>query len=269
VFLDTITSPAPNGSPRQTSPLSSFWLGIAANDGPEGDNQARIHFYTFNQAGEIAITDPGQTGNSYQGIGPVIQPDVWYNLALVGDGTNANFYLQSPSDNVYQLVGSIPQNGLRAAHSTAGWTLGRGQFDSTNDGVANGTPADGFRGWIDEVRISNSAIPVDQLLASSAVVGVPGDYNGDNVVDAADYTVWRNQLGQNVELPNRNPALQGNLIGPGDYSFWKDHYGDSGPGAGGLAGGAMVPEPASSVMIILGLAACGVFSVRRSGAMRN
>lgn len=253
VFLDTITNPAPSGSARQTSPLGSFWLGIAANDGPGEDSQARIHFYTFNSAGEIAITDPGQTGNSFNGLGPVIEPDVWYDLAVVGDGTNANFYLQSPSDSQYQLIGTLPQNGLRSAHSTAGWAIGRGQFDGTNDGVANGTPADGFRGWIDEVRISNSAIPVDQLLASPAVPVVPGDYNKNGLVDAADYTVWRDQLGLTVDLPNRDPVLVGTPIGADDYTFWKNHFGE----AAGVGAAAAVPEPAVGVLVLLGLAAWG------------
>ena len=28
------------------------------------------------------------------------------------------------------------------------------------------------------------------------VVGVPGDYNDDGIVNTADYTVWRDSLGQ-------------------------------------------------------------------------
>jgi hypothetical protein len=35
---------------------------------------------------------------------------------------------------------------------------------------------------------------------------LPGDYSGDGTVDAADYTVWRDNLGQTLALPNEDPG---------------------------------------------------------------
>jgi hypothetical protein len=52
-----------------------------------------------------------------------------------------------------------------------------------------------------------------------------GDYNGDDVVDAADYTVWRNKLGSEFELPNRAPGNEG-PVSEADYDAWKSHFGD-------------------------------------------
>jgi len=81
------------------------------------------------------------------------------------------------------------------------------------------------------------------------------DYNGNGVVDAADYTVWRNNLGgPAAALPNRNPANSGN-INQADYTYWKSRFGaTSGSGAAAVSGAA-VPEPTSAAGLIIGIVA--------------
>lgn len=54
---------------------------------------------------------------------------------------------------------------------------------------------------------------------------VTGDYNEDGRVDAADFTVWRDNLGTGFALPNRDPANTGN-ISSADYDSWVAAYGD-------------------------------------------
>ena len=75
--------------------------------------------------------------------------------------------------------------------------------------------------------------------------GLPGDFNNNQVVDAADYTVWRNNLGAADESTALNGNGDGmNGVDNGDYNLWKSNFGDTSPGAGGLAGsGSAVPEP--------------------------
>jgi len=79
-----------------------------------------------------------------------------------------------------------------------------------------------------------------------------GDYNGDNTVNAADYTVWRNSLGQ--AGPGRAADGDANgVVNILDFNIWKSHYGQSipGPGSGSAVG---VPEPTSAVLLVFGLA---------------
>jgi rhamnogalacturonan endolyase len=74
-----------------------------------------------------------------------------------------------------------------------------------------------------------AAPPVPQIYTVQFVSGLHGDYNGDHVVDAADYTVWRNNLGNSVVLPN--DTTPGNVT-EDDYIVWKANYGASDLAAG-------------------------------------
>jgi hypothetical protein len=94
--------------------------------------------------------------------------------------------------------------------------------------------------WPDGTAQVRNSIGVDQYLT---VTYNPGDYNGDNVVDAGDYLVWKKGYGTVFTL--------------NDYSTWRSRFGTSlTPGAGSIAG-SEVPEPAASVLVGLGCLAMG------------
>jgi hypothetical protein len=83
-------------------------------------------------------------------------------------------------------------------------------------------------GWI---YLATNTLPLESL---------PGDYNGNGVVDAADYTVWRNKLGQSISLVGEDPnATTPGYVDEEDYDFWRANFGNT---AGGAALAA-VPEP--------------------------
>ena len=77
--------------------------------------------------------------------------------------------------------------------------------------------------------------------------GLPGDYNRDGLVDAADYTVWRNSFGQSGNLPA--DGNEDNTVDHEDYAIWKTHYGLS--EAVGVGSLAHVPEPATLALALL------------------
>ena len=82
--------------------------------------------------------------------------------------------------------------------------------------------------------------------------GGNGDYNGDGVVDAADYVLWRNNLGAPDESAINNQG-DGGGITASDYNYWKARFGDT---TGSLkASSGAVPEPGSVALV---LAACGM-----------
>ncbi|WP_197525889.1 sialate O-acetylesterase [Pseudobythopirellula maris] len=75
-------------------------------------------------------------------------------------------------------------------------------------------------------------------------IGQPGDYNGNGVVDAADFTLWRD-----TQFSDQNLIADGDgdgVVEMDDYEFWRDHFGES---MGGSALRLAVPEPAAIVLL--------------------
>jgi hypothetical protein len=83
---------------------------------------------------------------------------------------------------------------------------------------------------------------------------LPGDYNGDFVVSAADYTVWRNHLGEGDESSLNFNGNGADGVDFEDYQWWKTHYGEPDEvGAGSeLTSLAPAPEPSASILALYG-----------------
>jgi hypothetical protein len=88
-----------------------------------------------------------------------------------------------------------------------------------------------------------------QVRYIGAPVGVPGDYNSNGTVDAADYVVWRKLLGHTFSLPNEVPGVTPGTVTTQDYDAWRARFGSTSGGGSGLA--AAVPEPAPAVLLML------------------
>ncbi|MCO6047259.1 hypothetical protein NG895_25445 [Aeoliella sp. ICT_H6.2] len=94
----------------------------------------------------------------------------------------------------------------------------------------------------------------------SIFLPLEGDYNGDNRVDIADYTVWRNTLG----ATGAGLAADGNfdwVVDEADYTLWKDNFSET---SGGLRlASVTVPEPSAAALV-----AIGVMAFALAGRMR-
>ncbi len=96
---------------------------------------------------------------------------------------------------------------------------------------------------------------IDNIRFGTDPDAVLGDYNGNFVVDAADYTVWRDTLGSTTDLRANGDDTGGSLgvIDAADFAFWKSQFGLGG-GSGALSSTAAVPEPASAWLLVVALA---------------
>lgn len=86
----------------------------------------------------------------------------------------------------------------------------------------------------------------------SATGGLDGDYNGDGLVNAADYTVWRDTLNSTTDLRadgNGNNVIDGPTGAGNDYEIWTTNYGASAPPV------VAVPEPVSVLFAAIACAA--------------
>jgi hypothetical protein len=61
---------------------------------------------------------------------------------------------------------------------------------------------------------------------------LPGDYNGNHFVDAADYVLWRKTMGASVTQYSGADGDGSSTVDAGDYTVWRTHFGPaSGAGA--------------------------------------
>jgi hypothetical protein len=107
------------------------------------------------------------------------------------------------------------------------------------DIIDNGISFSGPAGWSYSIVTGGNG----EILRVTQAVGMPGDFNSDTKVDAADYIMWRLNETANAALPNDNGV--GNQAAR--YSLWRANFGNP-PGSGTGLSGAEVPEPASMLL---------------------
>jgi T5SS/PEP-CTERM-associated repeat protein len=103
------------------------------------------------------------------------------------------------------------------------------------------------------------------VLASFLPAGVPGDFNANGVVDAADYVMWRNSAGTMSSLPNDGGI--GGTIGAAHYNLWRTNFGHIAGSAAGASATAAVPESAASLQMILAIGVLATWRRRSASSM--
>jgi hypothetical protein len=206
-----------------------------------------------------AWSTPDGTIAGRQFIGQSFSTTATWNSADEGGWIDNDFSFVADADDVGEELIILITNFGGAAPGTIGtayWDnfrvlLNGGLVfqDGFEIGLEPGQEAEVFdAGW----NIGNSSVANSGV---AAALGRPGDYNHDGVIDAADYVVWRNNLGD-----TGMPGIPGDGSGPTfgvpdgnvnqlDYILWKAAFG-SGPGGTGRA--AAVPEPSAHALFFLG-----------------
>lgn len=108
-----------------------------------------------------------------------------------------------------------------------------------------------------------------QLPGTVTVIAAPnplGDYNYNGVVDAADYVLWRNFIGQTGAGMSADGS--GNdIIDNSDYDVWRAHFGQTAGSGTGASANAAIPEP--STWALLMCAAVGIYVRPRRAAIAS
>jgi T5SS/PEP-CTERM-associated repeat protein len=271
-----------NGTLRIGTPLTGNPglrnMGLLASVG--GEN----HFYgtIMNTAGgrstggEIAITNQSRMifhdDVTLQGgmmtVFPGSKATLLEDLSLASGATLLADIAGSSIDTEYgeiEVVGNVMLGGLLDVVLSNGFTPAAGdsfQILTAYGGVEGSLalaampPLPNRLGW-------DLAIEAHRVVLN--VVALPdGDYNGDGMVDAADYTVWRDSLGQVGDHLPADGDGSGTIDG-GDYGAWAENFGAAASGAGsGSAASSLssVPEPASWALVGICIAA---LAGRRAG----
>ncbi|MCC7474887.1 MAG: autotransporter-associated beta strand repeat-containing protein [Pirellulales bacterium] len=105
-------------------------------------------------------------------------------------------------------------------------------FGSFNINSINVTGID--PGYSHSLSVVSTGGTTGNIVLATDSANLPGDYNGDHIVDAADYVYWRKHDSGN----------------PNGYATWRQYFG-TGSGAGsGLGTVSAVPEPAACTLLL-------------------
>jgi enediyne biosynthesis protein E4 len=171
----------------------------------------------------------------------------WLKIRVRGTESNRDglgaFITVDPDTGVTgdELVREITAGSTYLGHNDLTAHFGFGAAIDAVDSITISWPSGNIQ------ALSNVPTNQNLYLIENAL---PGDYNHDLVVDAADYTVWRNQF----EMIGIGLAADGNgdsKVSDLDYSVWKTNFGVTSINMGRGALSAAVPEPATGRLLLL------------------
>lgn len=184
--------------------------------------------------------------------------DAWSNPGAVGDfaaAVSASTIVSGPLDSSFTwnstptLVSDV-QGWLVSPATNFGWAL-------INNNESTTRSIKVFYSREATQNTSNLPNSLDPTWRPTLIVWftprtqTTGDYNGNGQVDAADYIVWRNMLGQTVAPAGSSADGNRNgTVDPGDYSFWRARFGTL---AGAQLATLNVPESLAAIMLPLSL----------------
>ncbi|HYO24535.1 MAG TPA: LamG-like jellyroll fold domain-containing protein [Lacipirellulaceae bacterium] len=216
---------------------------IIATDWSSGDNAARGFQFRINAAGALEFNFIGVATSAVTAAIPTtgphaFSPNQWFHVALAHDGTNARFYWTrvDPSFTTANLIGGPVAEAVDVSDDAI---LVIGNEGRNFGSGVNST--EGLRGLIDEVRISNIARSAGQMLF---VDPAPGDVNGNNVVDIADFNIITANFLKTPATRAEGDVNSDNVVNFADFRIWKTNK-TSPPG------NVSIPEPAGAVLAVV------------------
>jgi hypothetical protein len=224
---------------------------------PAADNAAVATDQDVADSGAVFLSLGGSGASAFRAHTGILPPTSGgdFRLAIHADSGNLALGAVWPTDlhfdTTYRAIVSYSASDavgkfwLNPVNATSPSITHMGTLTATPIDRLVLRQADDYAGkqLIDNVVVATTFA---DALSGGADVGVPGDFNSDRVVDAADYVVWR----ENRTLTGANPA-DGNgdlVVDDLDYEFWRKRFGNtSGAATGSLTG---IPEPATALMLV-------------------
>ena len=211
---------------------------------------------------DLSTGDRTLLSGSNMGSGPVIDTPLGMDVAADGSliVTSLSGGLTSSSSFVIE-VDPATGNRMTASSSSVGSgpdfagirgiTIDSSQnifaVDLDLDAVFTVNRNNGARTILsDAVTGSGLSFTTPDAIASVGALDLAGDYDGDNLVAAKDYTAWRNNLGSMATLPG---DVTPGIVSPDDYQIWRSNFGRFSNGAPVTQA---VPEPSSVLLAAIG-----------------
>lgn len=231
-----------DGKPLPNSPVPPLKFLVRGDDFPDAvPNQLFIEWIDGNGAiHNLATRETVVAGE-------------WNHVAFTLNATDAQLWVAGETGN-YTLKDSITggnfANGLGEVlvFGDTSYTIGRGVFDNN--------VADWADAKIDEVRISDAVLTPEQFLFVTAPAADDADFDGNDVVDGADFLIWQRGFGPSGS-PTTGDANGNGVVDAADLAIWKAQF-------GGAPNVAAVPEPTTIALGAFGIGMMALASRRRS-----
>jgi hypothetical protein len=178
-------------------------------------------------------------------------------LVYAGDFTNDQWLTPDDITLFTHALALGTETAFTQAFPTARYSAG----DFDGNGQVNAHDAAELIG-----ALQHAGVPEEFV---SLVPELPGDFNRDGIVDAADYVVWRKTYGISMNLPNETMSL--GIVDHADYDVWRSNFGAPlGPGSG-TSLSTNVPEPTALFLVTISIvtAASRRYVRRRPSATTN
>lgn len=86
------------------------------------------------------------------------------------------------------------------------------------------------------------------------------DFNADDRVDAADFTIWQQNFGSTVAAGTAGDANGDSIVDAKDYAIWRAQLGQS---DASLGGSSAIPEPGTLVLTVMAIFSSAIAGSRR------
>jgi hypothetical protein len=154
--------------------------------------------------------------------------DIWY----FGNEAQTFPYIDPvslSSGEVVLFVGKLDTDAPEAGVVGAGVPVGSVRFDRRSTSVPSLSLTFAETGRFENFVAVDGTMLDDEAGAvhfGPVIARLPGDANGDESVDGADYTVWADHYGRSTEAGARDGDFNGDgLVDGADYTVWADHFG--------------------------------------------
>lgn len=195
-------------------------------NGTSGSNRVQLQ-----DPNEVSANTGANGSGNLRGDGTALELDL---SALVGNHT----LMLIDNRTSQQVVGFFETGATTELYEEGEQILGTGYHGSVTISYVGGTGN-------------------DVLLTLVATSPLPGDHNGDGLVDAADYVAWR----------------KSGIQGQQGYSDWKANFGALTPGVGAIVTDAVntaqVPEPVGWATVALSVSILQIAGYRTWGEART
>lgn len=223
--------------------LSSSTITLNRTNGTNAHGGA---IFLLNSAGTSMVTSTNTiiAGNSVAAaVGPDLLPNTGTTLAidhtLLGDNAFTGLNESQTPDLAGNLIGSETGTGLIDAGlgplANNGGPVKTHALLPVSPAIDTGDPAIEFvpdqydergEGFLRVVQAGGGLrIDIGAYESQGIPTFSPGDFDRNGYVTAADYTIWRDTLGQSVPIGYAADGDNSGVIDMPDYQVWRDHYG--------------------------------------------